>query len=86
LALLVSLQFMREKLDTSYLDDIVNKHTYTKEEIASIKPELVRAARSSEIVRDKLKEMKLNVPELSPAALNELANTNYLTLVPANIK
>jgi len=83
LALLVSMQLMREKQDTSYLDAIVSKHTYTKEEIASIKPELVRAARSSEIVRDKLKGMKLNVPELSPEALHELENTNLFTLVPA---
>ena len=81
LALLASLQLTIEKQDTSDLDAIVNKHTYTEKEIISIKPELTRMARSSKAVRDKLKEMKSQVPELSPEALDELANTNFLTLV-----
>ena len=86
LALVTSLELTREKQDTSYLDAIVSKHTYTIEEIASIKPELVRMARSSEAVRDKLKAMKSQVPDLSSEALDELANTNFLTLVSAEIK
>jgi hypothetical protein len=83
LALLASLQLTREKQDTSYLDAIVSKHTYSEAEIAGIKPELVRIARSSKAVRDKLKVINLNAPEFSPQALDELANTNFLMLVPA---
>lgn len=82
LALLASLQLARENQDTTYLDAVVSKHTYTEEEIASIQPELDRMARSSKAVRDKLKEMKSQVPELSPEVLDELANTNFFELVP----
>jgi hypothetical protein len=82
LALLVSLQLTREKQSTSYLDAIVSKHTYTVEEIASIKPELYRMVRSSKAVRNKLKDMKSQVPDLLPEALDELGNTNLFTLVP----
>jgi hypothetical protein len=82
LALLASLQLTREQQDTSYLDAIVSKHTYTEEEIISIKPELTRMARSSKAVRDKLKEMKSQVAELSPEALDELADTKFFRLVP----
>jgi hypothetical protein len=82
LALLASLQLTREKQDTSYLDAIVDKHTYTAEEITSIKPELYRMARSSKAVRDKLRAMKFQVPELSPETLDELADTNLFTLIP----
>jgi hypothetical protein len=82
LALLASLQLTRENRDTSYLDSIVEKHVYTEAEIASIKPELTRMARSSKAVRDKLMEMKSQVPELSPAALRELADTNSILVLP----
>jgi hypothetical protein len=83
LALLASLQLMREKQDTSYLDAIVTNHTYSEAEIASIKPELTQMARSSKAVRDKLKAMKSKVPDLTPEALDDLTNINFFTLVPA---
>ena len=81
LALLASLQLTNEKQDTSYLDAIVSKHAYTEAEIASIKPDLYRMARSSKAIRDKLTEMKSQVPALSPEALSELENNSFLTLV-----
>jgi hypothetical protein len=83
LALLALLQLTREGKDSSYLDNTISKHTYSEDEIASIKPELYRMARSSKVVRDKLKELKSQVSDLSPEALDELANTNFLTIVPA---
>jgi hypothetical protein len=86
LALLVSLELTIEKQDTGYLDAIVSKHKYSEEEIASIKPELYRMARSSKAVRDKLMGMKFEVPALSPEVLNGLGNTNFLTLVPEEKK
>jgi hypothetical protein len=82
LALLMSLQLTRKKQDTGYLDAIVSKHKYSDTEIAAIKPELYRIARSSKAVRDKLREMKLQVPALSAEVMKELENTNFLTLVP----
>jgi hypothetical protein len=86
LALLASLQLTREMQETSYLDAIVNKHKYTEEEIKSIKPELMRMARSSKAVRDKLMEMKSQVPDLSPLALSELADTNSFLILPQESK
>ncbi len=61
LALLLSLQLMVEKQDTKYFDAIVGKHTYSNEAIASIKPELVRMARSSKAIVDKLSKMNKHV-------------------------
>ena len=77
LALLTALQLTREKQDTGYLDEMIKEHTFTEAEIVAIKPELYRMARSSKAVRDKLLAMKSQVPELSPVALGELANTNF---------
>jgi len=82
LALLASLQLTREKQDASFLDAIVTKHVYSEAEIASIKPEVDRMARSSKAVRDKLMEIKSQVPEFSSRVLDELADTNLFILVP----
>ena len=86
LALLASLQLTREDLDATYLDTIVTNHIYTVSDIASIKPELYRMARSSKAVREKLMAMKVQIPELSLAAINELTNANYLMLAPVETK
>jgi hypothetical protein len=83
LALLALLQLSREKQGSSYLEVVVSNHSYSELEIAAIKPELVRMARSSRAVRDRLKQVRSRSPELSPEALDELANTNWLTLAPA---
>jgi hypothetical protein len=82
LALLASLQLTREKQDTSQLDEVVGKHTFSEAEINAIKPELDRMARSSKAVRDKLTQMKSQISELSPEHLAELEQTNFFTLVP----
>jgi hypothetical protein len=82
LALLASLELTREKQGTSYLDAIVSKHKFSEAEIASIKPDVYRLAHKSKLVLDKLKTMKLNVPEFSAEALSELERTNLFTLIP----
>lgn len=82
LAVLVSLQLTRESKDTSYVDQIVSQHSFTEEEINSIKPEMLRMARSSNAVREKIRAMHLTGPEFSPGALRELENTNFLDVVP----
>ena len=82
LTLLTSLELIREGRDASYLNAAINKHQYSEEEIISIKPELTRMARSSKTVRDKLLEMKSSVPDLSPEALGELADTNSFLVLP----
>jgi hypothetical protein len=86
LALLASLQLTKEKQDTSYLDNIIRKHIYNEDEITSISPELTRMARSSKAVRDKLLAMKSILPELSPEALSDLANTNSFLTLPQDDK
>jgi len=86
LAVLVSLQLTRESKDTSYVDQIVSQHSFTNEEIDSIKPEIIRMARSSNAVREKIRTMHLAGPEFSQDALRELENTNFLEVVPSGPK
>jgi hypothetical protein len=88
LALVTSLELAREKQGTNYLylDSIVSQHKFTEAEIANIKPDVYRLAHESPLMLDKLKAMKLDVPEFSPKALSELADTNLFTLVPMEKK
>lgn len=83
LALLVSLELAREKQITNSLDIIVTEHKFSASEIASIKPDVYRLAHQSVLVLNKLKVLKLEVPEFAPEALRELEHTNFLKLVPA---
>jgi hypothetical protein len=83
LALLAAMQLTREKQTSGYLDGIVSNHSYTEGEIAAIRPELVRMARSSKAVRERLRQLKSRAPELSAEALDGLANTNFFTVAPA---
>jgi len=76
LALLVSMELAREEKDASLMD-VVQGHKLTQTEMAAIKPDLYRIARESTLVRDKLAQMKFDLPDLSPEALNELSNTNW---------
>jgi hypothetical protein len=86
LALVTSLELTREKQDTSYLDAIVRRHKYTEAEAASVKPDVYRLAHESKLALDRLKKMRLHVPEFSRKALRELDDTNLLTLFPAEKK
>lgn len=88
LALVISLELAREKQGTNYLylDAIIQKHKFSEAEIASIKPDVYRLAHESPLALDKLKAMKLEAVEFSPKALDELADTNLFTLVPADQK
>jgi len=85
LALVTSLELAREKQGTNYLylDTIVSQHKFTEAEIGSIKSDVYRLVHESPLALDKLKSLKLDVPEFSPKALDELADTNIFTLVPA---
>ena len=82
LALVTSLELAREKQDTSYLDSIIRQHKYSKTEIDSIKADIYQLAHKSKLALNKLKALKLDVPEFSPKALDQLENTNIFTLVP----
>jgi hypothetical protein len=87
LALVLSLELARNKQDLPYLDSIVSQHKFTEPEIASIKPDVYRLAHESPLALDKLKALKVDVPEFSAKALRELADTtNVFTLVPAETK
>jgi hypothetical protein len=81
LALVALLELTREKQNTSHLDSIISKHNFSETEIASIKSDVFRLAHESKLVLDKLKAMKLDVPEFSPEALRELESTNIFTLI-----
>jgi hypothetical protein len=85
LGLLVSMELAREKKDPTIMDCVAG-HKFTEAEIAVIKPDVYRIARGSKLVRDKLVEMKFDAPELSPASLRELENTNLFTLAPEEKK
>jgi hypothetical protein len=81
LALLVSMELAREKKEPSFIDCVAG-HKFTEAEIAVIKPDVYRIARVSKLVRDKLVQMTFDAPELSPASLRDLENTNLFSLVP----
>jgi hypothetical protein len=81
LALVTSMELAREQQDPSTMD-MVAGHKFTEAEIAVIKPDVYRIARESKLVRDKLIQMKFEAPELSPAGLHELENTNLFILAP----
>ena len=86
LALVASLDLARENQDTSYLDSIVSQHKFTEAEIACIKPDVYRLVHESKVALDKLKAMRLDVPEFSSKALDELEDRNIFTLVPMDQK
>ena len=48
----------------------------TAAEIESIKPDLYRIVRESKLVREKLLDMKIELPGLSAEALQDLGNSN----------
>jgi hypothetical protein len=82
LALLASLELTVEGQYASFLDAVLRDHKFSKSEIASILPEVCRLARESKLVRERLSQMKLDAPELSPESLHELENTNLFILLP----
>jgi hypothetical protein len=86
LALIASLELAREKQDSTNLDGIISKHKYIEEEIANIRPDIYRLVNESPLVLDKLRAMKLDIPEFSPSALRDLEETNVFTLVPGEGK
>ena len=81
--LVTSLELTREQMDTSLLDELVSKHKYSEAEIVSIASDVYRFAHESSDVLNKLKSMKLDVPEFSPVSLRDLGETNLFELVPA---
>jgi hypothetical protein len=81
LALLTAMELAREKDDASLMDCVAG-HKFTSAEMEVIKPDLYRIARRSQLVRDKLRKMKFDVPELSPAGLDYLDGGNAFTLAP----
>jgi hypothetical protein len=86
LALLTCLELAREKQDTGLIEGVFRNHKFSPSEIASIEPDVYRMFHGSELVRDKLKALKLQMPEFSGEALRELEKTNRFTLVPEEKK
>jgi len=85
LALVTAMEVAREGKDPAVLE-VVSGHKFTEAEVAVIKPDVYRIARESKLVRDKLVEMKFDLPELSPDPLSELSNTNWFRSVAAENK
>jgi hypothetical protein len=80
LALLASLRLRSEGQDSSYLDGVCAEHKFTETETADILPELIRLARHSSAVRERLRGMSLSHAALSGTALAELGNENFASL------
>lgn len=85
LALLACMELAREKNDASVMDVVAN-HKLSVAEIAAIKPDLIRIARESKLIRDELSKMKFDDQELSPEGLRELESTNIFSHIPAEEK
>jgi hypothetical protein len=81
LALLMDLEFTRTAEDTTVLDGVIRGHTFSPEEVASIKPDLFRIARGSKLVRQKLSILASQLPEGLVRSLEDLERTNLFTLV-----
>jgi hypothetical protein len=71
-ALLACLELAREKAETGYLDAMVSSHRYSEAEIAPILPDIWRMTHESQLVVEKLRRLKLNVPQFSPENLRDL--------------
>jgi hypothetical protein len=74
------MELAREEKDAGMMD-VVQGLKLTESEMAGIKPDVYRIARGSALVREKLIQMKFEVPELSADALTELSNTNWFRQV-----
>jgi hypothetical protein len=78
LALITLLELAREHQDTARLEMIVHRHEFTTPEIESIAPDVYRVIRMSAIAREKMLELKLNIPEFSPDSVKALENGKVL--------
>ena len=85
LSLVLSMELAREKKDASLMD-VISGHSFSELEIANIKPDVYRIARESKLVRDKLLQMHIGVPDMASEDLNELGNTNLFTRVTSEKK
>jgi hypothetical protein len=81
LALLLSMEAAVERTNASPMDVVVS-HKFSARESAIVKPDVIRIARLSSIVREKLTAISFDNPTLSPSMLLDLANTNLLSLLP----
>ena len=75
LALLVSMEMARESKNPAIMETAA-RHKFTAGEVQAIKPDLCRIARESKLVRDKLLDMKTDLPGLPPEDLQDLGNSN----------
>ena len=74
-ALLLSMELAIEHTNAAPMD-VVGSHRFSAAECAVIRPDVIRIARQSELVRERLAKMVFDDPALSPQMLLELANTN----------
>lgn len=82
LALLGFAELAAEKRNSDVMDVLTN-HQFQVSEIAAVKPDLIRVARQSKLVREKLAQMNLNDADVSSNAMQELSSSNLFTLVPS---
>jgi len=80
LALLACMQLAEARQNPAILD-AVRGCKLNNQEFGAIRPEFYWLAQSSSLVRDKLIEMKLDLPEASPERLKKLGDTNVFELV-----
>ena len=83
--MLTSMELAREKQDPSLMDRLRGQNL-SEAQLASFKPELIRIARDSKLVRDTLLKMDITIGDLSPRRFQELAKTNVFIVVPPLMK
>ena len=75
-------EMAKERNDTNIMNAL-SKDKLSPAELEAVKPELIRIARGSELVRKQFLKMNLADPDLSPEGILELGRTNLFSLAPA---
>ena len=84
-ALLASMELAREKNDAGIMNRI-SEHSFSTTETDVIKPDLIRIARKSSLVREQLSKMSFADPELSPGGLHELERNADIRIMPRRLR
>jgi hypothetical protein len=78
-ALLLSMELAIEHTNAAPID-VVGSHRFSAAECAVIRPDVIRIARQSELVRNRLAKIQFDDPALAPRMLTELGRTNLFSL------
>ena len=86
LALIVLSQLEKEHRRIPYIDALVTSHSYSEEELASVRSDVFRLAREAPSILKRLEALNLSSALFSAEAFKELTDTNLLVAVPDSKK